>query len=58
MAFSLDLQLAFSAGPLGGEDIFLDLFEVFPDFLCLNINGKSGAKNVFRYNPDGRCRID
>ena len=42
----------------GGEDIFLDLFEVFPEFLRLNINGKSGAKNVFLYNPDSRCRID
>ena len=40
----------------GSEDIFLDLFEVFPEFLCLNINGKSGAKNVFLYNPDSRCR--
>ena len=45
-------------GKFGGEDIFLDLFEVFPEFLRLNINGKSGAKNVFLYNPDSRCRID
>lgn len=43
---------------VGGEDIILDLFDVFPEFLRLNINGKSGAKNVFLYNPDRRCRID
>ena len=34
----------------GGEDIFLDLFDVVPKFLRLNINGKSRAKNIFLYN--------
>ena len=36
---------------------FLDLFDVVPKFLRLNINGKSGAKNIFLYNSNGECII-
>ena len=42
----------------GDEDIFLDLFDVVPKFLGLNINGKSRAKNIFLYNSNGGCRIN
>lgn len=42
----------------GGENIFLDLFDVVSEFLRLNINGKSGVKNIFLYNPNGGCRIN
>ena len=44
--------------PFGGEDIFLDLFDVVPKFLRLNINGKSRAKNILLYNSNGGCRIN
>ena len=44
--------------PVGGEDIFLDLFDVVPKFLRLNINGKSRAKNIFLHNSNGGCRIN
>ena len=44
--------------PEGGEDIFLDLFDVVPKFLRLNINGKSRAKNILLYNSNGGCRIN
>ena len=30
--------------PGGGEDIFLDLFDVISKLLRLNINGKSGGR--------------
>ena len=44
--------------PVGGEDVFWDLFDVVPKFLRLNINGKSRAKNIFLYNSNGGCRIN
>ena len=53
-----DAAAVLGISPFGDEDIFLDLFDVVPKFLGLNINGKSRAKNIFLYNSNGGCRIN